>query len=765
MLTTSDTHRLLKEQIHAAKLGELAVQLKLITLADLEKALKIQQSSRPLGEILCEQGYVTPLDLGYVLKKYKKETKLGQCLLKLGYLSEDDIHAALKEQAQTRGSLGEILVQQKKITQVQLQEALSRQVNIPFEHLANFSYTEATKKKLAGIISQKYAEQNLMLPISLQDKELTVAFFDPGNVDRARELREIYTSFSLRCILVTREKFAELFEVLYSRKLGRHLVDDNFPSSESEVEIDTPPDDFMHIEVDENIDSEKDSISYSTKDIEAEEIVNFILKYGIMNSASDIHIEHDRTGVKLRYRIDGTLRGNNIKWLTKKINQKANAIVSRIKILSNLDISEKRLPQDGVFRINYYDKTTNKKCDLDFRVATCRAINGENVTIRILDSRKASVGLGNLGLSSELLEQFKCRLKSSAGLVLVTGPTGSGKTSTLYGALQYVYNPNLKVITAEDPIEFSFPGIMQTQVNQKINLDFARLLRSFLRLDPDVILVGEIRDEETAKISLDAAQTGHLVLSTLHTNDSIGAISRLKDLQIEQAQISSCLSCVMAQRLVRRICPACIEDHIPAEDEWRVLFSDYPSNYKFYHGKGCDNCDFTGFTGRTILAELFVSDVLKTIADLSDIGVIRQLARAHGMKTILDDGLTKLKETTLAEIIRVSPYEMIQAHHNQNNSNPLRQGKTPLPDKLSDGFCLSDPANEQDVINRIHRQYEKVLTTATVKPQTHLNRDLFWKFIEESFHTIKKEHRCRSIYFFIDNCDGRIDISAVPGNF
>ncbi|MBW1899730.1 MAG: type II/IV secretion system protein, partial [Deltaproteobacteria bacterium] len=392
------------------------------------------------------------------------------------------------------------------------------------------------------------------------------------------------------------------------------------------------------------------------------EVVNFIIKYGILNNASDIHIEQNRKKPKIRYRIDGVLHTLKLTWLDERINDMIGAIVSRIKVISNLDIAERRLPQDGVFRVNYFDREKKQNFDLDFRVATCPAIIGENITLRILDSRKADVGLENLNHSVHVLEPFKNIMKSSAGMVLVSGPTGSGKTSTLYGALLHIYHPGIKIITAEDPIEYSFPDIMQTQINPKINLTFAKLLRSFLRFDPDIILVGEMRDQETASIGFDAALTGHLLLSTIHTNDAVSAVTRLLDLGIEHNQMASSLMGVLAQRLVRKTCPSCRKKYTPLKEEWILLFDRYPEHLNFYMGEGCSECKFTGYRGRTLISEIFLVD--RTISLALNRGEseneIRRLALKGGMKTMLDDGIMKLDQTTLSELIRVVPHEMLK---------------------------------------------------------------------------------------------------------
>jgi type II secretory ATPase GspE/PulE/Tfp pilus assembly ATPase PilB-like protein len=375
-------------------------------------------------------------------------------------------------------------------------------------------------------------------------------------------------------------------------------------------------------------------------DMMAEQVVDFIVRLGISKGASDIHIEQDRQGARLRYRTDGICKEVDIDWLNEKLQDMPNAVISRIKVLSNLDIAERRLPQDGVFRVNYYDPQQDRRFDLDFRVATCPAIVGENVTIRILDSRQANVGLENLNHSSHVLGPLKRLFKSAAGMILVTGPTGSGKSSTLYAALRYIYHPGIKIITAEDPIEYSFPGIMQTQIKPKIGLNFVRLLRSFLRLDPDVILVGEIRDTETASIAFDAAQTGHLLLSTLHTNDAVSAVSRLLDLDIEHNQVASSLIGVLAQRLVRKTCDVCKQPYNPPAEEWGLFFDTYPDHLTFSKGMGCKACGYSGYKGRTLISELF--EINREIALALSRGIseteLKRMAHESGMKTMIDDG-------------------------------------------------------------------------------------------------------------------------------
>jgi len=765
LISQDDIGNLLTEQVNSPKLGEVLVDLKLCTNKDIQEALKIQRSPRAIGEILCDLKLITPQDLNYVLEKYNKQVAIEHILLQLGFITSEQLCEAKQEQETSPQPLEQILIKKKILTHEQLQAALAKKYNLPFQQLHNHRYTENDKRELHNLISQKYAEKNFILPLSLVKNSLSIGICKPEQIASAHELSMLYPQLQISAVFITDHKFEELFEILYSKRL----------SSESPADTEQAAEDidFMDIDLDENINDNDDSgPSYGGQDLEAEELVNFIVKYGILNNASDIHIEQDRHCPKLRYRIDGILQEPNIGWLKKKLNEKIGGIISRIKVMSNLDIAEKRIPQDGVFRINYYDKATSQKFDLDFRVATCRAIVGENVVIRILDSRKANVGLDHLGISAYVLEPLKRILKSSAGMILVSGPTGSGKSSTLYGALQYVYNPGVKIITAEDPIEYSFPGIMQTQIQPKIGITFARLLRSFLRCDPDVILVGEIRDEETASIGFDAAQTGHLLLSTIHTNDSVSAVSRLLDLKIEHSQIASCLLGVIAQRLVRKICPLCRDEYVPSEDEWRILFDTYPAHLTFYRGRGCEACNFSGYKGRTLISEIFLIDKDISMAlskGLPDVK-IKKIAIEAGMKSMLEDGLMKLQETSLGELVRVVPHEMIkmfrsrqEAQHEVNSLiNTMFDGSThpSQAESAPKSFLISDPKSQISLIESMFNAY--LSFNGKNVTDRHAETALFNSFIVDCHQAICTQYNCSHVSFTVHDNAGRAEILALP---
>ncbi|MFH2066209.1 MAG: ATPase, T2SS/T4P/T4SS family [Pseudomonadota bacterium] len=637
---------------------QLAYKLNIISKKNLDEIQSRRTMQRSIGEILCEMGAITTNDLNYILQKYSKHQKFGEILLRQEYIDEVNLNVALREQTHRTDPLGKILVQKKFITVDQLYQVLSKQYNIPYRKLEGFVIYDNQIDKLINIVGYRYAKKHMIIPLMLEANTLTLAVSSPERLAVVHELAYVYTHLKLKCIFISEEKFDELFEILYGIAIKESKADADNRSRKETVSL-------IDIDLGEDVGDARDSKSanlYGTSTIEAEEVVNFIIKYGIVNNASDIHIEQNRKKPRIRYRIDGILQTLKLAWLDERINEMIGAIISRIKVISNLDIAERRMPQDGVFRVNYYDREKKQTFDLDFRVATCPAIIGENVTLRILDSRNADVGLEYLNHSAHVLEPFKATLKSSAGMVLVSGPTGSGKTSTLYGALMHINHPGVKIITAEDPIEYSFPDIMQTQINPKISLTFAKLLRSFLRFDPDIILVGEMRDKETASIGFDAALTGHLLLSTIHTNDAVSAVTRLLDLGIEYNQMASSLMAVLAQRLVRTICPVCKKEYTPKKEEWVLLFEKYPEHLTFYTGEGCEECKFTGYKGRTLISEIFVVD--RNISLAMNRGEseneIRRIALKGGMKTMLDDGIMKLDQTTLDELIRVVPHEMLK---------------------------------------------------------------------------------------------------------
>lgn len=762
-LSREDLDGLKEQESGGIHIGDLACNLNMISDAELKETLASKRFQRTIGEILCDLKQITPTDLNRVLRKYRKQLKLGEILLKQGVIDEKQYQEAIQEQVHRPEPIGRIMLDKNFITTDELYAALSRQYNIPFKSLSGFNFSEKIKADLVKTVGLKYAEKNLILPLSLKENRIALAITNPADLLDNQDLFPLFSRFQVDFILVTEERFQELFQLLYGKTLKHFTADDGQNPLQDGV-------DLVDIDLMENDVKDGKTSIYGVSDMEAKQVVDYIIKYGIIKNASDIHIEQDREGIKLRYRLDGVLQGSNQDWLDKKVQEMAGAIVSRIKIMSNLDIAERRLPQDGVFRINYLDRTSQQRFDLDFRVATCPAIVGENVTIRILDSRKAKVGMDNLNLSPHDLEPLKRLLKSSAGMILVSGPTGSGKSSTLYAAMQHIYNPGIKIITAEDPIEYSFPGIMQTQIKPKINLTFVRLLRSFLRLDPDVILIGEIRDGETARIAFDAAQTGHLLLSTIHTNDAISSVTRLLDLGIEQNQIAAGLMGVLAQRLVRRVCSVCVREYKPGRDEWGLLFDEYPEHLTFYRGIGCKACNFTGYKGRTLIAEML--EVNREVARAMSRGAgeneIKRVALAGGMKTMIDDGLLKMDQTTLAEIIRVVPVELIKEFKSRPASRKLAvRSRNNLLDEPAEAACpedetvIADPAAEDGLLAQLYEDYT-ALQKKVGAPSNGSDPKLFRAFITEHHRKICDQFNCPRASFRLKANGKRVDILAGP---
>lgn len=395
---------------------------------------------------------------------------------------------------------------------------------------------------------------------------------------------------------------------------------------------------------------EEEDIGY-LKDLASEapiiKLVNLLITRAVESRASDIHIEPFEDEMKVRYRIDGVL--HDIESVPKKLQA---AIVSRIKIIAKLNIAERRLPQDGRIRIKIGEK------EIDIRVSTIPVLYGESVVMRLLDRESIVIDLDLLGFSSQRLATFEQLIKKPNGIILVTGPTGSGKTTTLYGALDKINSPDKKIITVEDPVEYQLKGVNQIQVKPQIGLNFANTLRHIVRQDPDIIMIGEVRDLETAEIAIQSALTGHLVFSTLHTNDAPSAITRLIDMGVENFLLSSTIRGILAQRLVRVICPDCKETDPSTVDKEQLAVLGIKSNSILYRGKRCEKCAFTGYHGRSGIFELLLVDeeIRKLILRNADSNQIREAARMHGMKTLLEDGAEKVREgiTTLSEVLRVT---------------------------------------------------------------------------------------------------------------
>lgn len=562
---------------------------------------------------------------------------LGEILLSLGAIKPEKLAEALEIQKEKGGRLGEILLKLKAATLEDVMRALAEQLGLEF--VAHIDANDVDFE-LASKISIGYAKKNGVLPIARTDDGIIVATSEPLHHEAIEQLRLLFDA-PVKLVVTTPVEMIESINLAF----------DKATSSSEDVgeELDS-------IELDEaDLNGEiLDIIEMRGDEAPIIRYVNRLMHRAVKQRASDIHIEPFEDELSVRFRIDGVLYE-----VEKRKKNLYAPIVSRTKIMAKLNIAEKRLPQDGRIRVKIAGK------DIDIRVSVIPTVHGERVAMRLLDRSQVLLQLEELGLGPDHLEHINRLILKSHGIILVTGPTGSGKTTTLYAALMKLNSPDKNILTVEDPIEYQIKGIAQMQVNPKINLTFANALRSFLRQDPDIILVGEIRDTETADLAIHASLTGHLVLSTLHTNDAAGAITRLLDMEIEPFLVSSSLIGVVAQRLVRVVCPYCRTPYKPPLKEIEELeLSQAELNERpFYRTKGCDYCMQTGYFGRTAIFEiLMVTDhVRRLILERADSTTIRREATKQGMRTLRQDGARKVVNgvTTSEEVLRVTQEEVV----------------------------------------------------------------------------------------------------------
>lgn len=552
-------------------------------------------------------------------------------LLDKGYLGEDVDEETRALALRDERALGEALVKRGMLKKEDLAKAWAELLDVPFWPRL---HVEGINGSVLSQIPIHFARRHIIVPVKQGEEDLWVAVADPLALEPVD---------ALRVRIGKRVRVALSFEDEILRTINRVYHESG--DSAEQVLADIQELDTAHrlSELEES----EDLLEAST-DAPVIKLVNTILSEAVRLRASDIHIEPYQKELKIRYRVDGVLYNS----LTPPRNLHS-AIVSRIKVMAKMNIAEKRLPQDGRIRLRVADR------DFDIRVSTLPTSFGERVVLRLLDKTSVLLGLEEVGLTAKQMELFERLISAPNGIILVTGPTGSGKTTTLYAALNRINSPDKNIITIEDPVEYQLPGIGQIQVNNKIGLTFAKGLRSIVRQDPDVILVGEIRDTETAEISIHAALTGHLVFSTLHTNDAPGAITRLIDMGIEPFLVSSAVNAILAQRLVRVICEKCKEPYRPSARTIKEMGEpEGEKDLVLYRGRGCDACLHTGYRGRTGIFEFLVlDDVLRgLILQTSDAATIRKAAMERGMKTLREDGLEKVKQgvTTVEEVLRVT---------------------------------------------------------------------------------------------------------------
>jgi len=545
-------------------------------------------------------------------------------LLKQNLITQAQVEKAKDEVKRTGIKLEKALEKLGFITEEDIAEARAAASGFLYMNLADY----VIDAELIKLIPESVAIKYKAVPLFKIMDALTVAMVEPGDIQALDHIRRI-------------SKVGSVEPVLVSAKSIEKILDSYYGQGNSVEEI-------VRIIESKKLLADKGGLTEVAEEPPVIKLVNILVSEAVKDRVSDIHIEPEQAVLRVRYRIDGIL--HEVHSLPKKLQ---NAVISRIKILAEMDIAENRRPQDGKISV----KLENK--DLDIRVSTFPTVHGENVVMRLLDRTSILLGLKDLGFTKENLEIFSKMILQPNGIILVTGPTGSGKTTTLYSALSTISSMEKNIITIEDPVEYELPLIRQTQVNPKADITFANGLRSILRQDPDVIMVGEIRDKETAEVAIQASLTGHLVFSTLHTNDAPSSLTRLIDMGLEPFLISSSLILIVAQRLVRQICPKCKEEYSPTPSALQDLGLD--AKVKFFRGKGCPACKNTGFLGRIGIFEVLVLNetIRKMVEERNSADTIRNKAIELGMKSLREDGLEKarLGLTTIEEILRVTEVE------------------------------------------------------------------------------------------------------------
>jgi len=595
-------------------------------------------------------------------------TRLGQLLITSNIITEGQLKDALDLQKREGGRIGKNLVKLGYVTEEKLVVFLSRQYNVPAIDLSDYKIDPSLLKLIPGDMARKY----LIVPVARVGATLTIAMVDPSNVFAIDDVK-FRTGYNVEVVVSSESTILNAISthfigesLIASKGLATEVLEAKnyeLPNLEEGIEESSGSIDegFGDMDkLDEVVDKALDNIEVLEEKGDTEivrdvappivKLVNGMLINAIRAGASDIHIEPYENSVRVRQRIDGLM------YVVMNLPVKIKAAVSsRLKIMARLDIAEKRLPQDGRIKLRL-----GKKGEIDFRVSTVPCLFGERVVLRILDKSNLQIDLTKLGFEEGALQDFMDALNKPYGMLLVTGPTGSGKTTTLYSALNYLNKVGINISTAEDPVEYNFQGINQVQVKEDIGLTFASALRSFLRQDPDVIMVGEIRDFETAEIAVKAALTGHLVLSTLHTNDAPGSISRLLNMGVEPFLVSASVILIASQRLVRKVCTSCKEEEdIPAAALVKIGFSEEDAKaIKCYRGKGCPTCNGSGYKGRIALYEVMPlkDEIKELVLEGASADEIKRTAVKLGMKTLRISGLNKIKEgiTSVEEVMRAT---------------------------------------------------------------------------------------------------------------
>ena len=569
--------------------------------------------------------------------------RIGELLTKAKLLTNEQLEKALEEQKQSGGRIGEHLIRLGFVTEEDILDCLSQQYGVPSINLQHFEIDDSIIRLIPADVARKYQ----FIPVSKTGATLTVAMSDPTNVFAMDDITFI-TGYRVEPVVASEEALREAIDKYYGTTHAielKKVMDDLSTVEETALEV------LDDEEIEEDLDITDDEAAADEAPVVR--LVNLILTDALKRGASDIHIEPYEKSYRVRFRIDGVL----YEIMNPPMKLK-DAICSRLKILARLDIAEKRLPQDG--RIKIKMKLQGKLKELDYRVSTLPTLHGEKIVLRLLDKDNLMLDMTKLGFEKSSLKNFEHCISQPYGMVLVTGPTGSGKTYTLYSALSRINTPEVNIMTAEDPVEFQLPGINQVQMKESIGLNFAAALRSFLRQDPNIVLVGEIRDFETAEIAIKAALTGHLVLSTLHTNDAPSTINRLMNMGIEPFLVATSVNLIAAQRLIRRICSNCKEEEdAPLQALLNVGFSEAEApEIQLYRGRGCDACNQRGYKGRVAMFEVMTitEDIRELILSGATAVELRRKALEEGMIGLRQSGLQKIRDgvTSIEEVVRES---------------------------------------------------------------------------------------------------------------
>jgi type IV pilus assembly protein PilB len=557
---------------------------------------------------------------------------VDQLLLERGQITEEQLVQARTVQSQTPGkTIPQILMTMNAVSEAQMLAAVAETLGLGFETPERAH----VDPNAFGCLPPDYIRQRLVLPLRFEENKLVVAVTDPNNVFLLDEIKRKLKR-EIKTVVTTAADITRIVEQMTTNTTDVKVDEIIKDMSEDDVQV-----------VKESANEDVTDLAKMGNESPIIRFVNYLIHDAIKQGASDIHIEPKEKALKIRYRIDGVL----FEAMNPPHTMHA-AIISRLKIMANLDIAERRLPQDGRIRAVVHQRK------IDLRMSTLPTANGEKCVLRILDNRSISVGLDDLGFNADELTIWKNQIDQPHGIILVTGPTGSGKTTTLYASLRQMDAQKLNISTVEDPVEYHLGSVNQTQVHAKIGMTFSAALRALLRQDPDVVMLGEIRDKETAEIAVQASLTGHLVLSTLHTNDAPSSITRLINIGVEPYLISAAVNAVLAQRLVRKVCPHCKEEYTPSPEMKEFLTLQGFSSEKVIRGKGCDRCRKTGYAGRLGIYELMVMD--DSLRDLvtgnPDVTHLRKLCRERGLVTLRTDGFRKVMSglTTVDEVLRVT---------------------------------------------------------------------------------------------------------------